>query len=94
MNYCVDTNQTHYLLLIIMLAATICYEMKDFVRALHYYIQAVNIYTNLVCCRNFCKAISSKDIKLHQNRSYLYGIKLIKESYIVIQESSSICLEN
>lgn len=41
MNFCVDTNQTLYLLLITMLAATICYEMKDFARATHLFIQTV-----------------------------------------------------
>ena len=42
MNEAVDLNETRFLCLVIVLAADICYQYKDFNRSFYFYHQAVS----------------------------------------------------
>lgn len=43
MNEAVDLNETRFLCLVIVLAADICYQYKDFKRSFYFYHQSVNL---------------------------------------------------
>ena len=49
MNEAVDLNEMRFLCLVIVLAADICFQFKDFKRSFYFYHQAVSIFIVRKC---------------------------------------------
>ena len=60
MNEAVDLNETRFLCLVIVLAADICFQFKDFKRSFYFYHQAVRMFLVRKCSAHMRMCTMSK----------------------------------
>lgn len=94
MNMAVDLNELKFLILVIMLAANICREWKDFKRAFYFYHQAVLLSFSVENCCDLCELLGHKRRIYDWNGESSFRNELYQRSNYFIQKSFGLCLEN
>lgn len=94
MNEAVDLNEMRFLSLLILLAADICFQFREFNRSFYFYNQAVLPSLSLENLRFVLSAVSNQSRIIDPNGCDSHLDKGLHKSCDSVQESLAVCMED